>query len=341
VSDKVASGRVVNGRVVDRRLLTGLRSQPGIAPRLVAVAAGMALDAAFGEPPRQVHPVVGFGAAMTGLERRIYADNRLRGAMYASSGMLLATGVGLLGANLSKAAPAVAVTAATCTSVASRALWEAAGEVGAHLDRGRIDEARAAVASLVGRTTSGLEPGEVARAAVESVAENTVDAIVAPVFWAAAAGAPGVLCYRAVNTLDAMVGHRNDRYERFGWASARLDDAAAWVPSRLTALLVAATRPSRAADVWRAVRRQAPAHPSPNAGVAEAAFAAALGVRLGGVNSYGGRTERRPILGRGKPVDAADIGRACRLSRDVTVALGLLVATVAFSCGRPRPVGRS
>jgi adenosylcobinamide-phosphate synthase len=321
-------------------MAAGVRSGPGIPPRLIAVTAGMALDAAFGELPRQLHPVVGFGAAMTGLERRIYADTRLRGAMFASSGIALAAGVGLLGGKLSGTAPAVAVAAATCTSVASRALWEAAREVGAHLDGGRIDEARLAVASLVGRRTSELDPREVARAAVESVAENTVDAIVAPVFWAAAAAAPGALCYRAVNTLDAMVGHRNNRYERFGWASARLDDVAAWLPSRMTALLVAAARPGRAADVWRAVRHQAPAHPSPNAGVAEAAFAAALGVRLGGMNSYGDRTERRPVLGSGRPVDVADIERACRLSRDVTVGLGLLVAAVAFSCGRSRPVGR-
>jgi adenosylcobinamide-phosphate synthase len=332
----VVTGGVVNGRVVNGRMAAGLRSQRGIPPRLIAVAAGMALDAAFGELPRQVHPVVGFGTAMTGLERRIYADTRLRGAMYASSGMVLAACVGLLGGKLSGAAPAVAV--ATCTSVASRALWEAARQVDAHLDCGRIDEARVAVGSLVGRRTSELDPREVARAAVESVAENTVDAIVAPVFWAAAAAAPGALCYRAVNTLDAMVGHRNSRYERFGWASARLDDAAAWLPSRITALLVAAARPSRAPDVWRAVRRQAPAHPSPNAGVAEAAFAAALGVRLGGVNSYGDRTERRPILGTGRPADVADIERACRLSRDVTVALGLLVAAIAFYGGRSRPV---
>src|SRR5262249_41107178 len=154
---------------------------------------------------------------------------------------------------------------------------------------------------------------EVARAAVESVAENTVDAVVAPALWAALAGAPGVLAYRAVNTLDAMVGHRSTRYARFGWASARLDDAANWVPARVTAALVAAARPARAAAIASAVRHQAPAHPSPNAGVAEAAFAAALGVRLGGRNAYGDRVELRPALGDGPPPAPADVARAVRL----------------------------
>jgi adenosylcobinamide-phosphate synthase len=156
---------------------------------------------------------------------------------------------------------------------------------------------------------------------VESVAENTVDAVVAPALWAAALGAPGALGYRAVNTLDAMVGHRSDRYLRYGWASARLDDLAGWVPARVTAALVAAVRPPRAGAVWTAVRTQAPAHPSPNSGVAEAAFAAALGLRLGGENRYGDRVELRPPLGTGRPAERGDIARAVGLSRDVTLAL--------------------
>jgi adenosylcobinamide-phosphate synthase len=163
---------------------------------------------------------------------------------------------------------------------------------------------------------------------VESVAENTVDAIVAPALWAAAAGAPGVLAHRAVNTMDAMVGHRSARYERYGWAAARLDDAMAWVPARATAALVAAVRPSAAGEIWRTVRRDAPAHPSPNAGVAEAAFAAALGIQLGGLVRYGERVEDRPRLGEGRAVEAADIDRAVRLSDDVTLALTGALAAV-------------
>ena len=162
---------------------------------------------------------------------------------------------------------------------------------------------------------------EITRAVVESVAENTVDAIVAPVLWATAFGAPGAFTCRAIDTMDSMVGYRNEQYARFGTPAARLDDVAAWVPARVTALLVAAARPSRAVDVWRIVRRDARAHPSPNAGVAEAAFAAALELRLGGTNRYGDRVEERAPLGDGKPPTPADIDRAVALFRDCTTLL--------------------
>jgi adenosylcobinamide-phosphate synthase len=141
-------------------------------------------------------------------------------------------------------------------------------------------------------------------------------------------GAPGALGYRAVNTLDATVGHRSPRYARYGWASARLDDAANYLPARLTALLVAAVRPRSAPMVWRAVRAQAPAHPSPNAGVAEAAFAGALGLRLGGENRYEDRVEVRPSLGFGRPPEPADIERAVALSGAVTTALAMALAGI-------------
>jgi adenosylcobinamide-phosphate synthase len=153
--------------------------------------------------------------------------------------------------------------------------------------------------------------------------------VVAPALWGTLFGAPGALGYRAVNTMDASVGYRNDRYDDYGWASARLDDVANFVPARLTALLVAGVRPRSAGAVWRAVRRDAPAHPSPNSGVAEAAFAAALGLRLGGVNSYGATSEVRPQLGDGRLPDATDIGRAAALCRDVTYGLVALLLTVA------------
>ena len=127
--------------------------------------------------------------------------------------------------------------------------------------------------------------------------------------------------------MDAMVGHRSERYARYGWASARLDDVAAWVPARVTAGLVAGCRPAAARAVWRTVRRDAGAHPSPNAGVAEGAFAAALGLRLGGPSRYGDRVERRPVLGDGRSPELADIGRAVALSRDVTLALAGVLAS--------------
>jgi adenosylcobinamide-phosphate synthase len=273
----------------------------------------LAADRVFGEPPASVHPVVAFGRIMRRVERSLYRDSRAAGVVHALAG----AGLGVAAGGL------VGSTAiATWVAVAGRALGTAASRVGAALEAGDLDRARDLLPALVGRDPSALDEKEIARAVVESVAENTVDAVVAPALWALVAGAPGALGYRAVNTLDAMVGHHSARYENYGWASARLDDVAGWVPARATALLVAGVRPAAARSVWAAVRTQAPAHPSPNAGVAEAAFAAALGLCLGGENRYGDRVELRPPLGTGRPAEPADIARAVTLSRDVTLALG-------------------
>ena len=270
-----------------------------------------------GEPPAAVHPVVWFGKVMRSLEGSLWRDARAPGVAYAAAGTALGMAAGgLVGT----------AAGATAVAVGGRALARAAMAVGDALDRGDLEEARSLLPSLVGRDPDGLDEKEVARAVVESVAENTVDAVVAPALWAALAGAPGALGYRAVNTLDALVGHRSPRHHRFGWASARLDDGVGWVPARVTAALVAAARPRSAAAVWEAVRRDAPHHPSPNAGVAEAAFAAALGLRLGGTCSYGGRVELRPSLGDGRPPEAVDVARAVRLSSDVGLALAAALA---------------
>ncbi len=283
-----------------------------VIPRPVGAAAGLALDRLLPEPPEPLHPVVLFGIVMAGLERRIHRDAKGAGLVHAALGLALGLGAGAV----------VRSTAlATASAVAGHALGLAAGNVRTALADGDVERARSLLPSLVGRDPGGLAPEEIARAVVESVAENTVDAVVAPTFWGAVAGAPGALGYRAVNTLDSMVGHRSTHYANYGWASARLDDALAWVPARLTAALVALVRPHSARAVWIAVREQAPAHPSPNAGVAEAAFAAALGVRLGGANRYGDRVEERAVLGTGRVVAAQDIGDAVRLSGDVSAAL--------------------
>lgn len=281
----------------------------------MAVALGLLADRAVGEPPVRPHPVSLFGRAMRGVEGRLYRDDRAAGAAHAAAGIGLGVAAG----------SALRSTAlATYVSVAGRALGDAAMSVAAALEAGDLDGARDRLPALVGRDPSGLDEKEVARAAVESVAENTVDAVVAPALWALAAGAPGALGYRAVNTMDAVVGHRSARYENYGWAAARLDDAAGWVPARATAALVALVRPRSAASVWSTVRRDAGAHPSPNSGVAEAAFAAALGLRLGGENRYDDRVEVRPPLGDGRPPEPEDIAAAVRLSRDVTLALAAL-----------------
>jgi adenosylcobinamide-phosphate synthase len=289
-------------------------------------------DRLLGEPPDGVHPVVAFGRVMQGLEGRIYADERRAGAVHAAVGVTLGLAAGRL---------VRSTTLATWSAVAGRSLGEAAADVGRALEQGDLAEARRLLPALVGRDPSQLDDKEIARAVVESVAENTVDAVVAPALWATVAGAPGVLAHRAVNTMDAMVGHHDGRYERYGWAAARLDDAAAWVPARATAALVAAVRPRSAAGIWRAVRQDAPAHPSPNSGVAEAAFAAALGLRLGGESRYGDRVELRPALGDGRPPEPADIGRAVRLSHDVGAALAAaLVAVDVAGHRRSRPIPR-
>ncbi|MBI3257741.1 MAG: cobalamin biosynthesis protein CobD [Actinobacteria bacterium] len=283
-----------------------------LAVRSLGVAAGLVADRAWGEPPLRPHPVAVFGSAMALVEDGIYRDRRSAGVAHA------VIGIGL-GALVGRAMRSTAT--ATYLAVAGRALGDAAESVHEALVVDDLDEARVRLQALVGRNTDELSESEVVRAVVESVAENTVDAVVAPALWAGVAGAPGVLGHRAVNTLDAMVGYRTPRYLRFGWASARLDDAAAWVPARVAALLVMVVRPRAAGEVLRTVRRDARAHPSPNGGVVEAAFAAALGVRLGGESTYGACLEQRPWLGAGATPTVGDIDRAIRLSRDVGLAL--------------------
>jgi adenosylcobinamide-phosphate synthase len=290
-----------------------------LAKNAAAAGVGVLADLLFGEPGLDPHPVSAFGACMERLERRIYRPRRSAGVLHAAAGV----GIGIATGSVVRS-----TALATYVSVAQRALGEAGRDVADALHDDDMVRARELLPALVGRDPSGLDASEISRAAVESLAENTVDAVVAPAFWGALYGAPGTLAYRAINTMDATVGHRNDRYMDYGWASARLDDAANFIPARLTAVLVAAVRPRSAPAIWRAVRRDAPFHPSPNAGVAEAAFAAALGVRLGGVNTYGARTERRPQLGTGRPPDAGDILDAATLCRDVTYALVVSLLTL-------------
>jgi adenosylcobinamide-phosphate synthase len=300
-----------------------------LSTRALAVAAGVVADLVFGEPHVDPHPVAAFGQVMEDVESALYRPQRSAGVLHALVGL----GVGVFaGATVLRS-----TAFATYLSVAQRGLREAALDVAAALDDDDLPQARHLLPALVGRDPSGLDAAEIARAVVESLAENTVDAVVAPALWAVIFGAPGTLGYRAVNTMDATVGYRNERYEEYGWASARLDDVANYVPARLTAALVAAVRPAAAADVWRAVRQDAPSHPSPNSGVAEAAFAAALGLRLGGVNTYGDRVEWRPRLGGGRTVQAEDIEAAVTLCRDVTGGLiAALVAVAAIAAVRRR-----
>ena len=291
-----------------------------------SVALGLFVDRLAGEPPDSVHPVARFGAAMDQLERRWWADRRDAGAGYAAFGVGGALIVGALAEGV--LGEAIALALSVSVSSAGRALTEAAEVVAENLRAGDFAGARRALPSLVGRDPSDLSESEIVRAVVESLAENLSDAIVATALWGLLAGAPGALGHRASNTLDAMVGHRSARHARFGWAAARLDDVLGWPSARATALLVALAMPRRTGAIWRACRVDAVGHPSPNAGVAEAAFAAALDVRLGGTNRYGSREETRPLLGSGAAPSEPDIRRAIALVRRATLLLELLLAGV-------------
>jgi adenosylcobinamide-phosphate synthase len=217
----------------------------------------------------------------------------------------------------SRAASVALTAAATWAVVGGTTLGREARAIGDALADGEIETARERLPHLCGRDPQALDADGIARAVVESVAENTSDAVVGALVWGAVGGVPGLVGFRAVNTLDAMVGHKSPRYRRYGWASARLDDVAGWPGARLTAVLaaLAGDSPRGALRAWRA---DAVKHPSPNAGPVEASFAGALGVRLGGTLSYGGRVEHRPELnGAGRAVHVDDIERAVRLSRRV------------------------
>lgn len=294
----------------------------------IAAVAGLGLDQVLGEPPARWHPVAAYGTVMTRVEARLYADRRSVGVVHLAVGLGIGVSVGVVARRLVGPTAATALAAAVCS--AGKMLDDEALRIQRLLAQGDLVGARTQLRSLVGRATDQLDEAGVARAVIESVAENSVDAVTASLWWAAVAGAPGVLAHRATNTLDAMVGHRNDRHRNYGWASARLDDAVNFVPARLSALAVAIARPRAAREVWRIVRRDAPQHPSPNGGVIEAAYAAALGVRLGGVNRYGDLVEDRGTLGDGIAPNASSITDAVRLRRRSTAVLcGLLLAGAA------------
>jgi adenosylcobinamide-phosphate synthase len=294
-------------------------------PAAVGILAGAAADALAGDP-RRGHPVALFGRAAQAAQDRVYADSLLRGAGYAAGCVLAVAGPAAVVQQLTRGRPwarAAATAAVVWAATGARSLTAEAERMSAALESGDVTAARAILPGLCGRDPAGLDEAELARATVESVAENTSDAVVAPLVWAVLAGLPGLAGYRALNTLDAMVGYRSPRYARFGWASARLDDVANWA---------AACSPvvgGRPAATWRAMRRYGGRHPSPNAGRCEAAFAGALGVRLGGTNVYAGATEHRPVLGQGRATRPDDIRRAVRLCRAVTIASTVAAAAAA------------
>ncbi|WP_367040547.1 cobalamin biosynthesis protein [Streptomyces sp. Je 1-332] len=300
-------------------------------------AAGLLGDLFLGDP-RRGHPVAAFGRAASAVERLLWRDHRGWGALHAVVCAGGAAGAAVLASSLVRdsRAASVALTAATTWAVVGgTSLGREARAIGGALAAGDIEVARERLPHLCGRDPQALDADGIARAVVESVAENTSDAVVGALMWGALGGVPGLVAFRAVNTLDAMVGHKSVKYRRYGWASARLDDVLGWPGARLTAVLAAAAgdAPRGAVRAWR---EDAAKHPSPNAGPVEAAFAGALGVRLGGTLSYAGRVEHRPVLnGDGRGVEVTDIERAVKLSRRVgLLALGVAAAVSTIRKGR-------
>jgi adenosylcobinamide-phosphate synthase len=276
------------------------------------------------------------------VERISYRDSRVAGVVHVA---VLVGAVGALGAALQRLArrcgpvwSVAATAAATWVSLGGTSLTRTGSAMSERLRGDDLEGARRLLPSLCGRDPERLDAAGLLRATVESVAENTSDAQVAPLLWACVGGVPGVLGYRAVNTLDAMIGHRSPRYARFGWAAARLDDVANYAAARATAVLTALCAPivgGSPAGAIAAWRRDAHRHPSPNAGVVEAAFAGALGVRLGGPTRYHYEMQIRPVLGDGPPPTVTDLRRAVQLSRAVQAAavVVLFIGATGLSAG--------
>lgn len=305
----------------------------------VGLGLGWAADQLLGDP-RRWHPVAGFGRVAAALEGRCYADDRALGAVFEAvlvGGAIGLGGVIQRGVRDRPVRGTLATAAATWAVLGGRSLAREAEAIADRLDAGDLAGARARVRHIVSRDPETLDADGVARAALESVAENTSDAVVAPLFWGAVAGIPGLLGYRAINTLDAMVGYRNEHYTNFGWAAAKLDDLVNWVPARIAGALAAAAAPlvvGAPGDAVRVVREQSGQHPSPNGGVVEGAFAGALGVTLGGRNVYDGVEEDRGELGFGPPPRPSDLARANRLAFAVATGAAVLSMAVAFARSR-------
>ena len=296
----------------------------------VAAAAlcGFVIDLLLGDPAWMPHPVVFMGRCISALEkllRRAFpktAQGELAGGAILAAvlplGTLVFTELCVWGLGLVHPALGFALQVLWCwQALAAKGLRQESENVCRALVTGTLDDARKAVSRIVGRDTAALSREGVIRAAVETVAENFSDGVVAPLFWMLLGGAPLALAYKAVNTMDSMVGYKNERYLYFGRAAAKLDDAANWLPSRLAALLLVAAAPltgqnaGRAFAIWRRDRRK---HASPNSAQTESAMAGALGVRLAGPASYFGKIHQKPWIGDDtRPIEPEDITRAGRM----------------------------
>lgn len=320
-----------------------------------ALVGGFVLDALWGDPPGMPHIIRGMGALVSNTEkavRRVFPatprGERVAGACLVTvvAGASCMTAVGVRGAayGVARWLGLAVDTLVSYQMLAARQLGIEALRVFEALGQGGIEEARAAVAMIVGRDTYALDEAGVIRATVETVAENASDGVVAPLLFMAVGGVPAGVLYKAVNTMDSMVGYKNERYRFFGTAAARLDDVLNWVPARITGALMCVVAPLVGLDgkqAWRILRRDRRRHASPNAAYPEAACAGALGVRLAGPASYFGTLHDKPTIGDDmRPIVPGDIVSSCRLLAATSwaaLAVGVMVrAGVSFVHGRLR-----
>jgi adenosylcobinamide-phosphate synthase len=277
-----------------------------IIQHLTAITIAFVIDHFVGDPPAWPHPVKWMGTFISKLEKSWnHGENqKLKGSMLLFVVLVVVFGLSwlicLLAYQIHPMAGVLAESVLIATTIARKSLKDAAMEVFEPLKKKDITVARRKLSYIVGRDTEHLDESEIVRGTVETVAENTSDGVTAPMFWALIGGAPLALLYRAINTCDSMIGYKNERFADFGWASARMDDVANWIPSRLTGyIMLLGNRPFRTNQtaVWTILFRDARKHPSPNSGWCEAAAAALLGVQLGGINTYKGMVSNRALMG--------------------------------------------
>ncbi|MEK4140564.1 MULTISPECIES: adenosylcobinamide-phosphate synthase CbiB [unclassified Paenibacillus] len=308
----------------------------------LVLLAAYVIDRIVGDPRNLPHPVIGMGKAITALEwaiRRLWCrPQSLRRAgvllpLCVAGGAWALTAILLwLLSYISPWLVWIAEVWLISTTIASKGLKDAGMAVYVELQKGDLPAARKALGMIVGRDTTSLDAPEIVRGTVETIAENIVDAIISPLFYALIGGAPLAMAYRAVNTLDSMVGYKNDKYRDLGWASARLDDVANFIPARITALLLALCAGMLRLD-WRSclqmVKRDAHLHPSPNSGYPESAVAGALGIRLGGENVYHGVASFRAYMG--DPVRTMEPNDIIQTSRMMMLCSSIFVGLCAVA----------
>ena len=314
-----------------------------MSPMITAVAAFL-IDALIGDPRSKFHPVVLIGNLISLLEKILRREldspsqKIFKGGLLVTIVVAISFGVGYGIEILSKQIPSLTaqifIQALTLSFMISpRSLGDAAREIYLLLETENLAEARRKVGWIVGRDTANLNEAEVARATVETVAENTVDGIISPLFYFAVGGLPLAVAYRAINTMDSMLGYKNDKYLYFGRVAARSDDAANFIPARLTAILFLGAAGLLGLDVRNAfdmMKRDAGKHPSPNGGWAEATVAGALNIRLGGTNYYFGQPHFRAYMGDPNEIlEAAHILGTIRLMYTATILFLICALLIA------------